>query len=261
MKLVSVDPRTILVPEDRVTSYFDSETLQTFKDTIKQMGIIEPPIVVKEGDKLYLVDGLNRISAAITQGLEKLQVAVMEGSLADAMVLNLVTSFTKGRHKLGELVNVIGKLYSELNISIEDLVKRTGLPRTYIEDLILIHQLGPEVSQLLDEGRLSKGHALALVPVKDLDLRNTLLSQQLTYQWTVKGFQEHVQEVLKMRDQQAPQPVWVTPQPEPTLACHFCGTVQKLGNIKSVVVCPTCYGILYEALRQAQLPSPGQREP
>lgn len=272
MRLRTVDPATVVIPPVRVTSYFDNETLEEFRRTVKELGIVEPPICMETPEGLVVVDGKNRIEQALAHGIGKLQVVVQEGTMADVMILNLVTSFTKGRHRAIDLVRVIGSLWSEHHLGIDDLVSRTGMSRDYVERLITVSEGRPEILSALDDGRIGVGHAYVLArarvptsrcglsqehPQHDGDcvvcsgeLQAVLLHQQLTYAWTVKALQEHIATVAANLQSPPPEAAPGEPAPEPTCLCHYCREPHDLRNIRSVFICPACDGVLYATLQQ-----------
>jgi len=65
MKLRKVDPKSIKVPEVRVTAQFDEDLYEQFKSSIKEVGQITPPICYEVDRELILCDGLHRLQEAI----------------------------------------------------------------------------------------------------------------------------------------------------------------------------------------------------
>jgi len=201
VRLRSVNPAEVQVPSIRVTSFMDSETLAEFKNTIRAMGVVEPPICVEVEGKLVLVDGLHRLQEAQEQGLDRIQVAVLPGTMQDVLLLNLVTSFTRGRPRARELVEVIGKLYDEFDMTIEDLRKKTGLSQEYVERLITIYRAGDELLDALDEGRIGTGAAYEIARIPDPEVRSLVLHQQITYGWSVADLRRHIKAVLAAKEE------------------------------------------------------------
>jgi ParB family chromosome partitioning protein len=259
---MDVDPRTLVIPELRVTSYFDEETVADLQSTIRDIGIIEPPIVVNTEKGMIVIDGANRVRTAIAQGVTKVTVIVREGTEVDAMKLNLITSYTKGKHRLIDEVRVIGSMYTDHGVDIDDLVKSTGMSRDRVEGLIIIAQAGPELAQAVDDGALKLGHAAAIAQIADRDLRAVILHQQLTYGWTVKGLQDHIAGVMHERENPTPQPV-APPEPQgPVMVqCHYCKEPHEAQYVRSIIVCPTCDGAAYATIAAAMAgpgPATGQ---
>ncbi len=141
MKLRRVDPKTIKVPEVRVTAQFDEETLAMFRSSVREMGIQAPIICCQVEEELVLVDGLHRLTEAINNNLPRIDVAVTEGGMVDVLTKNLFLDHMRGKTPASEMVKVIGALWKEYNLDSEAIAAKTGMTRDYVEKLQLISEL------------------------------------------------------------------------------------------------------------------------
>ena len=83
----------IIIPQVRVTSYYDPEMEQLLRDSVQTMGIMQPLLVMQDGENYLLVDGYNRLQQAKLANLKTVPCAVVEGDLKTVMLqtLGLIT--------------------------------------------------------------------------------------------------------------------------------------------------------------------------
>jgi len=260
MKLRTVDPRKIQVPEVRVTSSFDGEILAMFKRSIQELGILEPPLVVQVNSDLVLVDGLHRLQEAVARGDQSVQVVVMEGEMQDVLLHNLQLSQLRGRTKASELVAVIEALWKEYNIDSDEISRRTGLSRERVEKLQVVSQARPVVREALDEDLIKVGHAFLLAKIGDPEVQERVLQQQLVFHWPERALAEHIAAVEAAQAQAPAQPVQPPPAEPMLFRCGFCGGDYPLEQIANPRVCVSCAGLLADATRQRRTTTPPEGE-
>ena len=252
MKLRTVKPGEINVPETRVTSFWDSELLEIFKASIKAMGILEPPVCVESDGKLFLVDGLHRFEEVLHSGAATLQVVVLPGKEEDVYLTNLLLNRLRGKTKVSEMVQVIGLLWKEYGLNSEKIQERTGLPRDYIERLMVISEASEAVRGALDEEEIGVGHAYALSKLPTHDMQDDMLRQQRLYRFRVKDLEGLVRQTLDIRAEVPPFTPLTEPPPPPKIRCFYCDQEVDLAKIANPATCITCSGILVEAVRVAR---------
>jgi len=253
VKIRSVDPRKISVPEVRVTSVFDSETLAMFKAAIRDAGILEPPLVVQVGRDLVLVDGLHRLQEAVANDMPKVDVVVLEGEMQDVLMHNISTNQLRGRTKASEMVQVIGALYHDYNVDSEEIAKRTGLSRDYIEKLMLVSDATPAVREALEEDFIKVGHAYLLSKVADPEVQDRILQQCLVFRWTTKALSAYIQEVEHVQQMAPPEPIPFQPHETLLFTCEFCREAYPIEQVSNPRVCVSCAGTLADVARQRRV--------
>ena len=257
-------PDQIKVPDVRVRASWDNEMLSMFKDSIKAMGIREVIIVIQEGQVYWLVDGAHRKEEAELQHIAKVLCVVMPGTLKDVHLQNLALNRLRGKTKASEMAMVVGELADHFNTSIEEIEKKTGLKRDYIEKMLVVSRVDPEVLEALDSERISVGMAYEIGQVPDKDAQVRLLIQAKTYEkLTVKDMHDIVQETIRIMNlpkgqAQAPPPGTIPPA---TVKCHFCEIDRELKQVRGFNVCQACFAIAYQAVRAAMAAQPAQQEP
>ena len=261
-KLLYIDPRKVVVPEVRVTSQFEPEILEMFKKSIDDIGILNPIIVAKEGEKFILIDGLHRLEEAIRRRMSKIPAIVIEGGMKEVYLLNLATGVMHGKANPVEVLKVVDYLMNKEGLSVEEICKHTGYSRKYIEELYSITKAIPAVQDELERGRIKLGHAYHISRIAELDLevdkkeavQARLLAIAIQYQPTVKQFKEIVDETIRNIEEakkKPPEPIEKQVRKEVEMGkCHFCEQEYPLKHLTGVVVCMSCYAKMFDLIQK-----------
>jgi len=252
LKLRRVDPKTIMIPEERVTARMDEEKAEQFEQSVKSIGIDEPINVFEVDGKLWLSDGLHRLVAAINNGIERVDVLVKPGTERDVLFHNLRSGHLRGKHPVSEMRKQIERAYQEFDVGIEDIVKETGLSQAYVEKLLVISKLTPMCLAALDEERVGVGIAFELTKARSPDQQEVFLQMALANRWTLaqlKEFMRATQEIETQREQPSGP---VLERPPQTVPCRFCGEQHPPQELASLIMCHTCQGIMFEAVALAR---------
>ena len=158
-----VEPR-----QDQPRSRFDEAALDTLTESIRQHGLIQPITVRKFGDGYYqIIAGERRWRAARVAGLTEVPVRIVEADDRQAMELALVENLQ--REDLNPIEEARGyrTLMEDYGLTQEDAAAVVGRSRPAVANALRLLSLCPAVLDMVETGRLSAGHARALVPLKD----------------------------------------------------------------------------------------------
>ena len=252
MELRKVDPRSIQVPEVRVTAQFDQELYEEFKKSLKEIGPIAPPIVYEVEGQLILCDGLHRLQETMTNGMPEVEVVVIPGDMADVLTKNIFLDHLRGKTPVSQMVKVIGTLYQEYHLDPDKIAARTGLTRRYIEDLIKISEASPELLVQLDAGVITKGHATEIARLPLRIQQEEILAKQQIWRYPVLELKGLIDETLRLMRTPLPEgeetnpPLTKKPQ---EWRCEGCKEIVEPRYLRPVMVCPDCYGVLWKLAR------------
>ena len=149
---------------------FNKENLEDLTNSIKERGIIQPIVVRKskiQENKFEIVAGERRWIAAQNAGLH--EVPVVEVDVDDLKSLEFAIVENVQRHDLNPVEEAEGyqRLIDEFNYDQEKVAKFIGKNRTHITNYLRILSLPKEVINLIQEGKLSQGHAKVLVGLEN----------------------------------------------------------------------------------------------
>ncbi len=161
--------------------------------SIQELGVLQPVLVrPTDGERFELVAGERRWRAAKRAGLQTIPALVGsvddEGSLAQAVVENLQ------RDDLNPLEEgaAYQQLIEDFGLTHEDLARRVGKSRSAISNTLRLFQLPPTIQKLVSEGRLSAGHARALLTTPDRAFQEALARRAVTEELSVRDVEEAV---------------------------------------------------------------------
>ena len=145
---------------------FDDESLQELADSISQHGIIQPLTVRKLSSGYYqIIAGERRWRAARLAGLQEVPVSVIEADDRKAAELAMIENLQ--REDLNPMEEAAGfqSLIESYHMTQEEAAQRVGKSRSAVTNALRLLGLTPSVRKLVEEGKLSAGHARALVPL------------------------------------------------------------------------------------------------
>ena len=145
---------------------FDDESLQELADSISQHGIIQPLTVRKLSSGYYqIIAGERRWRAARLAGLQEIPVIVIEADDRKAAELAMIENLQ--REDLNPMEEAAGfqSLIESYHMTQEEAAQRVGKSRSAVTNALRLLGLTPSVRKLVEEGKLSAGHARALVPL------------------------------------------------------------------------------------------------
>ena len=145
---------------------FDDESLQELADSISQHGIIQPLTVRKLSSGYYqIIAGERRWRAARLAGLQEVPVIVIEADDRKAAELAMIENLQ--REDLNPMEEAAGfqSLIESYHMTQEEAAQRVGKSRSAVTNALRLLGLTPSVRKLVEEGKLSAGHARALDPL------------------------------------------------------------------------------------------------
>lgn len=164
---------SLSLPISQVESYsgqprkhFDEESLQELADSITEHGIIQPLTVRKLSSGYYqIIAGERRWRAARLAGLQEVPVIVMEADDRKAAELAMIENLQ--REDLNPIEEAAGfqSLMETYHMTQEEAASRVGKSRSAVANALRLLSLTPPVAKLVEEGKLSAGHARALLPL------------------------------------------------------------------------------------------------
>lgn len=148
---------------------FDDESISSLADSIKQHGILQPLLVRPYGSSYQIVAGERRWRAARMAGLEEVPVNIRELSDSETMQIAVIENLQ--RENLNPVEEALGynELIEKYGMTQEKVAKMVGKSRSSIANSVRILSLPQNVLKLLEDGRISTGHAKALLSFGDKD--------------------------------------------------------------------------------------------
>lgn len=265
MKLTKIRPSKIKIPELRVKSEMSEDEQQLLGDFLKGQGMISPIIAQEIDGELYLVDGEHRVEELISAGDEPVEVAILEGDMVDLKTRNIFLDHFRGKHRVSDMIRVLRSLEQDDGLDVIKIEEKTGLPRSYIEKILLISRAVPSVLEALDEGRITVSHAEQIIRLPSPVQQEELLAKQIVFGFRVadlKGFINQVLLEMQKGQEQPPAPPETGERPARRFTCEGCKSEMEPQFLRMIQVCPTCFGVLWKLGQSAEPQAAGaEKEP
>jgi ParB family chromosome partitioning protein len=177
---------------------FNENKLEELARSIKNNGIIQPIVVRRKGEKFEIVAGERRWRAAQMAGLHKVMCIIKDVAEERTLELSLIENLQREDLNPIEEANAYKKLLERSNLTQEEIAKRLGKDRTSITNSLRLLKLPKEIQKLVEDGKLSMGHARALLSVESAAQQKLIAEQVITRSLSVR---ETERLVKRARDQ------------------------------------------------------------
>ena len=166
-KLIHIDPRLIKANPLQPRSDFDTKALEELKQSIQENGLIQPLIVRIHENQYELIAGERRLRSLLDLGYSEVPAFIQEAD-SDQVMLELALIENIQREDLNaiELAMSYQRLITDCNLTIEKLASRVGKERSTINNVIRLLKLPEKVQTMVKQGKLSSGHARALLSLE-----------------------------------------------------------------------------------------------
>ncbi len=162
---------------------FQKEALNELAESIREHGIVQPIVVRKTKDNYEIVAGERRWRAARLAGLKKIPVVIKDYSEMQALEIALIENLQREDLNPIEEAFAYKSLIEEHKVTQEEIAKRIGKSRPFIANTIRLLNLDDEIKELLIEGKISAGHARALLTIdnkgKRIEIANRIIKEGL----------------------------------------------------------------------------------
>jgi len=201
--LEELAPSAIVPNSRQPRKQFDPEALSTLSTSIRQLGLLQPVVVRRRGSGYELVMGERRWRAAQQAGLSTIPALVIDtddnGSLERAIVENV------HRQDLNPIEEAAAyrQLVEEAGLTQEQLAERVGLSRSTVGNVMRLLDLPDAIQAMVMEGKLSGGHAKALLSLLGHPLLERLAQRVAASGLTVRQTEELVRQAREEREEPA----------------------------------------------------------
>ncbi len=199
-ELIDVDIDLIEPNSLQPRTNFDEEHLEELAQSIRANGIIQPLLIRRFGENGFqLIAGERRWRAAQRAGLHRVPAIVRD--IPDDKILELALIENIQRQELNpiEEAHAYKSLIETLGLTQELVAQRVGRDRTFVTNYIRLLRLPDDIQRLLEQGKISMGHARALLGVDDPEIQrkvaNSIISQGLSVRETERAIKKIVEGV------------------------------------------------------------------
>jgi ParB family chromosome partitioning protein len=165
---LEVDINSIKPNPRQPRTVFEDDSLRELAASIKEIGILQPPVVRKVGENQYeLIMGERRLRAAKLAGLSSIPVIIRETSDNELLREALIENIHRSNLNSLEEAAAYSQMLDDFGLTHDELAKRIGRSRPVITNTLRLLNLPPSVQKKLASGAISAGHARALLGLTD----------------------------------------------------------------------------------------------
>jgi ParB family chromosome partitioning protein len=165
---------------------FDEAKLEELAQSIRASGIIQPLLVRRRGGLYELVAGERRWRAAQLAGLTRVPAIVRDIPDENLLELALIENIQRQELNPIEEANAYKRLIESLGLTQEDVAGRVGRDRTFITNYLRILKLPTEIQAMVEEEKITFGHARALLAISDPPLQRRIAQKIFRNNWSVR---------------------------------------------------------------------------
>lgn len=184
LRLSDIEPRP-----DQPRKQFESESLALLADSIAENGVLQPLLVRAEGDGFYqIIAGERRWRASKMAGLTEVPAIITDADDKKAFELAIIENIQRENLNAIEEAAAIRDLMTEYGLTQEEVSTRISRSRSAVSNAIRLLDLPDSVMKAVSDGKLSAGHARALLGLRDsekiISAAQTVISRGLSVRAT-----------------------------------------------------------------------------
>ena len=224
LKLNLIEPNS-----EQPRKKFDEESLQELADSIKQYGILQPLIVQKKGNHYEIIAGERRWRAAKLAGVTDVPVLIREYDKQQTMEIALIENVQRADLNPIEEAQAFQQLIQEFHLTQEEIANRVSKNRATITNSMRLLKLDIRVQDMLAEGKISSGHARALLGLEEGERQYQVAAKIIEEKLSVRD----VEKLVKMMNR---PPKEKKPEKGPDIDLIYRQVEDKLKSIMGTKV-------------------------
>ena len=189
-----IDPSTL---QPRIV--FDDAKLDELAQSIRANGVVQPLLLRRKGARYELIAGERRWRAAQRAGLTRIPAVLRNVSDDKVLELALIENIQREDLSPIEEARAYKKLIETLGLTQETVAERVGRDRSYVTNYLRLLKLPDDLQELLQVGRLSAGHARALLGADHVDVQRRLARKIIEQDLSVRATERMVKQAMEVR--------------------------------------------------------------
>lgn len=195
-ELLDIDTDLIEPSPAQPRTHFNEDRLEELAQSIRANGIVQPLLVRRRGARYQLIAGERRWRAAQRAGLQRVPAVVRE--IPDEKLLELALVENIQRQELNpiEEANAYRRLIETLGLTQETVAQRVGRDRSFVTNYLRLLRLPEDLQRLVEEEKISMGHARALLGVDDADIQRRVARNIIEQSLSVRETERAIKRII-----------------------------------------------------------------
>lgn len=195
-QLMELDLVKIMPETDQPRKDFSEEALVALADSIREHGVLQPIVVVTEGNKYKIVAGERRYRASKMAGLDKIPAIIRTLDAQNQLELSIIENAQREDLNAIEMATAYAKLKNQFNLQPEEIAKRVGKSSSSVINTMRLLNLPDEVKHAMVEHKLTEGVMRPLISA-DPEMVKKILPMIIEEGWAARKVERYIAEHKK----------------------------------------------------------------
>lgn len=175
---------------------FNEERLEELAQSIRSNGIVQPLLVRRRGARYQLVAGERRWRAAQRAGLQRVPAVVRDIPDDKLLELALIENIQRQELNAIEEAHAYKRLIETLGLTQEVVAQRVGRDRSFVTNYLRLLRLPEDIQRLVEEDKITMGHARALLGVDDTDIQRRIAQNIIEQSLSVRETERAIKRII-----------------------------------------------------------------
>ncbi len=179
-----VDINKVEPNRDQPRKNFDEDALEELADSIRQVGLIQPIVVQDRKGYYEIIAGERRWRACKKAGLKEIPVIIRNFTEQEIVEISIIENIQREDLNPIEEAMAYKRLLEEFNLKQDEVAEKVSKNRTTITNSLRLLKLTDDVQQMIVDGKLSTGHARAIIsiedPAKQLEIAEKIFDEKMS---------------------------------------------------------------------------------
>jgi len=171
---------------------FDPQLIRELADSIRERGVLQPVLLRPQGDGYQLVAGERRLLATQEAGFSTIPAIIRPLTDRESLLIALIENLQRENLNPIDEARAYYRLASEYGLSHDEIGQRVGKDRSTVSNMLRFVNLPAEVQAHLESGRISAGHARALLSLTSAKSQGELAAATASNGWSVRELEDRV---------------------------------------------------------------------
>ena len=195
-QLIELNLEMIVPDKDQPRKEFSEEALNALASSIKEHGVLQPIVVVREDGKYKIVAGERRFRASKIAGLSKIPAIIRTIDVQNRLELSIIENAQREDLNAIEMATAYAKLKSQFNLSPAEIATRVGKSESSVINTMRLLNLPDDVKRAMIEHNLTEGVMRPLISA-DSELVRQILPMIIEEGWTARRVERYIAENKK----------------------------------------------------------------
>ncbi len=175
---------------------FNEERLNELAQSIRSNGIVQPLLVRRRGARYQLIAGERRWRAAQRAGLQRVPAVVRDIPDDKLLELALIENIQRQELNAIEEAHAYKRLIETLGLTQETVAQRVGRDRSFVTNYLRLLRLPEDIQRLVEEEKITMGHARALLGVDDSDIQRRIAQNVIEQSLSVRDTERAIKRII-----------------------------------------------------------------